>query len=69
MILSPFRKENIFNNLRKDVKFGKDLVDSMLNTLQALGLTNVSQLLLVHETINIPNEDQILFNNLSMRPL
>ena len=69
MILSPFRKENPFNTLWKDVKFGKDLVDSMLNTLQALGLTNVSQLLLVHETINIPNEDQILFNNLSMRPL
>ena len=69
MILSPFRKENTFNTLRKDVKFGKDLVDSMLNTLQALGLANVSQLLLVHENFNIPNEDQLLFNNLTMRPL
>ena len=44
MVLAPFRKWNSFNNSRKDGKFGIDLVDSMLNTLQTLELANVSQL-------------------------
>ena len=35
MILAPFRKQNIFNTLMKDGKFGTDLVDSMLKTPQA----------------------------------
>ena len=34
MILAPFRKQNAFNNLRKDEKFGIDLVDLILNTHQ-----------------------------------
>ena len=37
-----FRKQNVFNNVKKDGKFGTDLVDSMLNTAQASTLGNVS---------------------------
>ena len=69
MVLVPFRKQNSFNNSRKDSKFGINLVDSMLNTLQTLELANVY--LLPHENITISSatEAQILFNNLCMRPL
>ena len=70
MILAPFRKENTFNNLRKDGKFGTDLVNSMINTLRTLELANVSQIyLLPHENINTPSENQILFNDLCARQL
>ena len=44
MILAHFMKWNSFNNPRHDGKFGIDLVDSVLNTLQTLELANVSQL-------------------------
>ena len=44
MVLAPFKKWNSFNNSRKYGKFGIDLVDSMLNTLQTLELANVSLL-------------------------
>ena len=45
IILAIFRKQNAFNNLRKDGKFDTDLVDAMLTCpLQALELKNVSQL-------------------------
>ena len=40
-ILAPFRKQNCFNKLQNYVKFGTDLVNSML---QALELAHVSQL-------------------------
>ena len=33
-----------FNNLRKSRTFGRDLMDSLLKTMQALELANVSQL-------------------------
>ena len=33
MILDTFKKQSSFNKLRKNVKFGIDLVDSMVNTL------------------------------------
>ena len=36
MILASLRKQNTFNNLRKDGKFSSALVNSMLNTLRAL---------------------------------
>ena len=45
MVLVPSRKWNSFNNSKKDGKFGIDVVESMLNTLQTLELANVSQLL------------------------
>ena len=45
IVLFLFRKQNSFNNWRKDGKFGIDLVDAMPNTLQALEIANVSRLL------------------------
>ena len=51
-------------------KVGIDLADGMRNTLQILEMSNGSQLLSVsHENIAIPSEAQILFNDLSTRPL
>ena len=44
MILVPFGKQISFNNLKKDVKFGTHLVNSMINTLWAIELANVSHL-------------------------
>ena len=35
-IFAPFRKHTSFNNFRKNVKCGSDVVDSLLNTLWAL---------------------------------
>ena len=41
MVFALFRKWNFFKNSRKDCKFGIDLVDSMLNTLQTLKVANI----------------------------
>ena len=61
---------NDFHNSRKDAKFGNDLLDSILNTFWALEMALfLSLYLLGHENINIPSEDQPLFNDLCMRQL
>ena len=44
MVLATFIKLNSFNNSRKYVKFGIDLVESMRTTLKTLELANVFQL-------------------------
>ena len=36
MIFVPFRKQNSFNNFRKDMKFGTHWIDSLPNTCHAL---------------------------------
>ena len=50
MVLAPFRKWNSFNDFRKDVKFGTDYVDSLLNTLWAL--YNIFHNGLIYKSLN-----------------
>ena len=44
MIFAAFMKQNAFNKFNKKLKFGTDVVDFMLNTLQDLQLANISPL-------------------------
>ena len=50
MILAPFRKQDLFNNFWKDVKFNTEWVDSLRNTLQAL--TNIFHNGLIHTSFD-----------------
>ena len=50
MILAPFRKLYSFNNFRKDVKFGKNWIESLFNTLRAL--YNIFHNGLIHKSLN-----------------
>ena len=64
------REQIVINNSRKYVKFGTDLVDSVLNILWALELiVTFLGYSLPHENINVASEEQILYNNVCMKQL
>ena len=65
MILAPFRKENTFNNSMKIWTLCTDLVGSMMNTLLTLGKS--FPVLLPHENIYIPSEQEILNDSCMMQ--
>ena len=44
IVLASFRKQNSFNNSRKDATFDIDFIDSMFNILRSLELANMSVL-------------------------